>query len=87
MKMVLEKDIDELIRLYVVGVKQHVFDACKIIDEIEKCAPIDGIRFIQVHKTGVALLIRVYYKVGNDTMERTAFLEISEYKRSLLEES
>ena len=46
--------------------------------------PIDGIRFIQIHKTGVDLL-RIY-KVGNENMERAAFLEMNEYKRSLLEE-
>ena len=54
-----------------------------MIDEIANCA-MDGIRFIQIHKTGVDLL-RVY-KVGNNTLERAAFLEMNEYKRSLLEE-
>ena len=83
-KVVLEKDIDKLMRLYAVGAKQDVFEACEMIDEIAKCAPMDGIRFIHIHKTGVDLL-RVY-KVGNDTMERAAFLEMDEYKRSLLEE-
>ena len=39
----------------------------------------DGIRFIQIHKTSVDLL-RVY-KVGNDIIERAAFLEINEYKQ------
>ncbi len=71
-------------RLSAVGAKKDVFDACEMIDEIAKSAPIDGIRFIQIHKTGVDL-IRIH-KCGNEKMERAAFLEMSEFKRSLLEE-
>ena len=72
--MVLDKDVDKLMRLYAVGAKKDVFDACEMIDEIAKSAPLDGIRFIQIHKT------------GNDKMERAAFLEMNEYKRALLDE-
>jgi hypothetical protein len=83
-KIALDKDVDRLMRLYAVGAKKDVFDACEMVDEIAKSAPIDGIRFIQIHKTGVDLL-RIY-KIGNDSMERAAFLEMNEYKRSLLDE-
>lgn len=83
-KMELEKDVDKLMSLYAVGAKQDVFEACEMIDEIAKAAPIGGIRFIQIHKTGVDLL-RVHM-IGNDKMERAAFLEMNEYKRSLLDE-
>ena len=82
--MVLERDVDRLMRLYAVGAKQDVIEAGEMIDEIAKSAPIDGIRFIQIHKAGVDLL-RIY-KVGNDAMERAAFLEMNVYKRSLLQE-
>jgi hypothetical protein len=78
-KMVLERDVDRLMRLYAVGAKQDVIEAGEMIDEIAKSAPIDGIRFIQIHKAGVDLL-RIY-KVGNDAMERAAFLEMNVYKR------
>ena len=44
--------------VFTVGAKQDVFETCEVIDEIAKCA-MDGIRFIQIHKTGVDLL-RVY---------------------------
>jgi hypothetical protein len=83
-KIALDKEVDKLMRLYAVGAKKDVFDACEMVDEIAKSAPIDGIRFIQIHKTGIDLL-RIY-KIGNDSMERAAFLEMNEYKRSYLEE-
>ena len=55
-KSVLERDVDKLMRLYAVGAKQDVFEACEMIDEISKAAPLNGIRFIQIHKAGVDLL-------------------------------
>ena len=45
-----------------------------------KLRAMDGIRFILIHKTGVDLL-RVYKVVGNDTIERAAFLEMIEFVR------
>ena len=83
-KMVLDKDMDRLMQLYAVGAKNDIFEACAIIDEISKFAPIDGIRFIQIHKTGVDL-IRIH-KTGNEKMQRAAFLGMNEFKRNLLEE-
>ena len=83
-KMALDKDVDRLMGLYAVGAKKDVFDACEMIDEIAKAAPIDGIRFIQIHKAGVDL--RRIHKAGKDKMERAAFLETNELKQSLAEE-
>jgi hypothetical protein len=83
-KLALDKDVDRLMRLYAVGAKKDVYDACEMVDEIAKSAPIDRIRFLQVHKAGIELL-RIH-KVGNDGMERAAFLDVNEYKRSLREE-
>jgi hypothetical protein len=69
-KMALDKDLDSLMRLYAAGAKKDVFDACEVIDGIAESVPIEGIRFIQINKTGVDL-VRIY-KVGNDNMERAA---------------
>jgi hypothetical protein len=54
--MALDKDLDRLMRLCAAGAKKDVFDACEMIDEIAKSTPNDGIRFIQIHKTGVDLV-------------------------------
>jgi hypothetical protein len=83
-RTVLEKDVEHLMQLYAVGAKQDVFEACTMVDEVSKSAPVDGLRFVQIHKNGLNLL-RIH-KIGNQEMERAAFIAMNEYKRNLLEE-
>lgn len=82
-KVKLNENQSMLMSIYARGAMTDVEDCSHVIEVIKGKAPVSGLRFIQIRKTGIDIL-RINL-MGGEQNERAAFIEMNEYKRQFIE--